>query len=180
MSPDSTVDARLNETRNVRPQAVGEKGVRGRVGANALRSRSGGLASVPSGRRGNLARAAVAGSAQLGSATEAAARRVRGLRLVGAALGAMAVRTPSLRISGARNHWAAMDIHLSKVRHGGVPPMGTPWRFQPLQPPPSEGGLAGVVHLPTGPTGGAAAVRSPRLGGLLSDRVRLNSGQPRL
>ncbi len=67
-------------------------------------------------------------------------------------------------------------VVVSGDHHFDVPPVGTPWRFQFPQPPPSEGGLAGVVHLPTGPTGGAVVVPSPVRRISIGDQMRLNSG----
>ncbi len=60
-----------------------------------------------------------------------------------------------------------------------VPPAGTLCRFRFPQPPPWLGGLAGAVHLHTGPAGGAAS--APPLARRLKvgDRLRLGLRQPR-
>jgi hypothetical protein len=70
-------------------------------------------------------------------------------------------------------------VVVPQVRGSSVPPAGTLWRFQSPQPPPRGGGIAGVVHLPTGPTGGAtfALPLALQLGDC--DQVRLKRRQPR-
>ncbi len=77
---------------------------------------------------------------------------------VGAADGINAVATfpPPLLGPGLANADVAIGNVLS-IRSVHVPPMGTLWRFQPPQPLPREGRIAVVVHLPAGPTGGAAS-----------------------
>ncbi len=60
-----------------------------------------------------------------------------------------------------------------------VPPTGTLCRFRTPQPPPMTGGLAGAVHLHTGPAGGAAS--APPLARRLKvgNRLRLGLRQHR-
>ncbi len=60
-----------------------------------------------------------------------------------------------------------------------VPPMGTPRQFRPPQPPPRQGGLAEVVHLPAGPKGGAATAPPRKRRPRADDKARVNVRQPR-
>ncbi len=71
------------------------------------------------------------------------------------------------------------SVVVPQVHGSSVPPVGTLCRFQTPQPLPRRGGLAGVVHLPTGPTGGAtfALPLALQLGDC--DQVRLKRRQPR-
>jgi hypothetical protein len=71
------------------------------------------------------------------------------------------------------------SVVVPQVHGSSVPPVGTLCRFQTPQPLPRGGGLAGVVHLPTGPTGGAtfALPLALQLGDC--DQVRLKRRQPR-
>ncbi len=73
----------------------------------------------------------------------------------------------------------ACTMRVSTTGRGGhfdVSLVGTPCRIHVPQPPPREGGIAGVVHLPTGPTRGAVAVSPPvgRIG--IGDQMRLIRG----